>query len=79
MPIVCSRTFRSSNSEAIRKLKDAAFGDGVELVCVRTGDVITMYPARMTIPAMLERLAALPRPRTIEDRDDEPLPERAGL
>jgi antitoxin VapB len=38
-----------------------------------------MYPAGMTIPAMLERLAALPRPRAIERRDDEPLPERTGL
>jgi len=59
--------------------KDVAFGDDIELVLVRSGDVITMYPAGMTIPAMLERLAALPRPRAIERRDDEPLPERTGL
>jgi len=79
MTIARSRTFRSGNSEAVRLPKDVAFGDDVELVLVRSGDVITMYPAGMTIPAMLERLAALPRPRAIERRDDEPLPERTGL
>jgi len=79
MTIARSRTFRSGNSEAVRLPKDVAFGDDVELVLVRSGDVITMYPAGMTIPAMLERLAALPRPRAIERRDDEPLPERAGI
>ncbi len=79
MTIARSRTFRSGNSEAVRLPKDVAFGDDVELVLVRSGDVITMYPAGMTIPAMLERLAALPRPRLIERRDNEPLPERPGL
>lgn len=79
MTIARSRTFRSGNSEAVRIPKDVAFGDDVELVLVRSGDVITMYPAGMTIPAMLQRLEALPRPRTIECRDDEPLLDRPGL
>ena len=79
MTIARSRTFRSGNSEAVRLPKDVAFGDDVELVLVRSGEVITIYPAGMTIPAMLERLAALPHPRAIEHRDDEPLPEREGL
>ena len=79
MTIARSRTFRSGNSEAVRLPKDVAFGDNVELVLVRSGNVITMYPAGMTIPAMLVRLAALPRPRAIERRDDEPLPEREGM
>jgi len=70
---------RSGNSEAVRLPKDVAFGDHVELVLVRSGDVLTMYSAGMTIPVMLERLAAPPRPRAIERRDDEPLSERAGL
>lgn len=79
MPIARSRTFRSGNSEAVRLPKDIAFGDDVELVLVRSGDVITMYPAGMTIPAMIEQLRALPRPGVIERREDEPLPERSGL
>lgn len=79
MTIARSRTFRSGNSEAVRLPKDVAFGDGIELVVVRSGDVITMYPAGTTIPAMLDRLKALPRPREVEQRDEEPLPERKGL
>mgnify|MGYP001810056389 CR=1 FL=1 len=79
MSIARSRTFRSGNSEAVRLPKDVAYGADVELVVVRSGDVITMYPAGTSIPAMLARLASLPRPRTIEVRDDEPLSERDGL
>ena len=79
MTITKTRTFRSGNSEAIRLPKDAAFGEGVELVVVRSGDVVTLYPAATSIPEMIARLEALPRPPSIEERDDEELPERAGL
>ncbi len=79
MGIARSRTFRSGNSEAIRLPKDVAFGDDVELVLVRSGDVMTVYPAATTIPAMLARLAALPAVAAIEVRDVEALPERTGL
>jgi antitoxin VapB len=74
-----SRTFRSGNSEAVRLPKDVAFGEDVELVIVRSGDVLTIYPAATTIPEMIERLGALPTPPTVEQRDDEELPERPGL
>jgi antitoxin VapB len=79
MPIARSRTFRSGNSEAIRLPRDVAFGENVELVIVRSGDVMTIYPAAMSIPAMIKRLRSLPAPPTIERRDDEELPERARL
>jgi antitoxin VapB len=79
MPVARSRTFRSGNSEAIRLPRDVAFGRDVELVIVRSGDVMTIYPAAMSIPAMIKRLRSLPAPPTIERRDDEELPERARL
>ncbi len=79
MTIVRTRTFRSGNSEAIRLPKDVAFGEDVELVVVRSGDVMTLYPAATSIPDMIARLRALPAPPTIEKRDEEDLPERAGL
>jgi hypothetical protein len=41
--------------------------------------VPTVYPAATSIPEMLARLEALPVPPSIEDREDEELPERAGL
>ncbi len=79
MAVVRSRTFRSGNSEAVRLPKDVAFGDGVEVVIVRSGDVMTIYPARLTIQQMIDRLKALPAPSQIEERDREEIPEREGL
>lgn len=79
MTIAKTRTFRSGNSEAIRLPKDVAFGKDLELVVVRSGDVLTVYPAEISIPEMIARLDALPVPPSIEERDDEELPERAGL
>jgi len=76
MPIARSRTFRSGNSEAIPLPRNVAFGREVELVIVRSGDVMTIYPAAMSIPAMIKRLRFLPAPPTVERRDDEELPER---
>ncbi len=79
MTVVRSRTFRSGNSEAIRLPRDVAFGADVELVIVRSGDVMTIYPAASSIPEMVARLRSLPAPPTIEVRDEEDIPERAGL
>jgi len=79
MTVARSRTFKSGNSEAVRLPKDVAFGDGVELIIVRSGDVMTIYPAQMTVTAMLERLQALPVPSEIEIRETGPLPERDAL
>ena len=79
MTTVRTRTFRSGNSEAIRLPKDIAFGEDVELVIVRSGDVMTIYPAATSVPAMIKRLRALPVPPAIERRDREELPERQGL
>jgi virulence-associated protein VagC len=46
---------------------------------VRSGDVLTIYPARPPISDLVARLAALPRPDAVEVREDEELPERPGL
>jgi hypothetical protein len=43
------------------------------------GDVPTSSRDRPAIGDMIERLAALAKPGTIEVRDEEPLPERPGL
>ena len=79
MTVTKTRTFRSGNSEAVRLPKDVAFGEEVELVIVRSGDVLTLYRAATSIPEMIARLKALPVPPSIEKRDDEELPEREGL
>ena len=79
MTVAKTRTFRSGNSEAIRLPKEIAFGEDLELVLVRSGDVLTVYPAATSIPEMIARLQALPVPPSIEERDAEELPERRGL
>jgi antitoxin VapB len=79
MTVAKTRTFRSGNSEAVRLPKNVAFGEDVELIIVRSGDVLTLYPATTSIPEMIARLEALPVPPSIEERDDEELPERVGL
>ena len=79
MTVAKTRTFRSGNSEAVRLPKNVAFGEDVELVIVRSGDVLTLYPAATSIPEMIARLKTLPVPPSIEERDDEELPERVGL
>ena len=79
MTTSCDRTFLSGNSQAIRLPKEIAYAEGTELVLVRSGDVLTIYPAAASIPEMLARLATLPAPPEVERRDTEELPERDGL
>jgi antitoxin VapB len=79
MTVARTRTFRSGNSEALRLPKDVAFGEDVELVIMRSGDVMTIYPTISSIPEMIKRLRSMPAPPTIEQRDDEELPEREHL
>ena len=79
MAIAESRIFRSGNSEAVRLPRNVAFGRDVEVTIVRSGDVLTIYPSRKPIGALVEQLAQLARPANIEERDDQVLPERPGL
>jgi antitoxin VapB len=64
---------------AVRLPKGVAFGENVEMVVVRAGDVMTLYPAATSILDMIVRLGALPAPPTVEKRAEEDLSERSGL
>jgi antitoxin VapB len=77
MAVADSRTFRSGNSEAVRLPRNVAFGREVEVTIVRSGDVLTIYPARKPIGELVKQ--ELPRPSEIEARDDEVLAEPSGL
>lgn len=80
MPSAKTRTFKSGNSEAVRIPKDMAFGEGVELVIVRSGDVMTLYPApKNSLEEMFKALRDLPGPGEIEERDEIEIPERPGM
>jgi antitoxin VapB len=79
MPSAVTRTFRSGNSEALRLPREVAYGPGVELTIVRSGDVMTIYPTRPSVAQMIERLNELPGPGYVEVRDVEEIPEPSGL
>jgi antitoxin VapB len=79
MAVVDSRTFRSGNSEVVRLPRNVAFGREVELTIVRSGDVLTIYPARKPIGELVQQMGELPRRSKIEARDDEVLPGPLGL
>ncbi len=80
MPTVTSRTFKSGNSEAVRLPKEVAYGPGVELTIIRSGEVMTIYPKKkMSVAELLKRLDELPKPAEIEKRDEDIFPERPGL
>ncbi|OYX06246.1 MAG: antitoxin [Caulobacter vibrioides] len=74
-----SKTFRSGNSEAVRLPRDLAFGADVELTLIRSGDVLTIYPSKGSIVDLVATLNQMPRPDSVERRDEDLFPERPGL
>ena len=83
MTTATARTVRSGDAELLPIPADMAFGEGVELRLARSGDVLTVQPVeptqRPSLEEMFARMNALPGPGYVEERDDEPLPERPGL
>lgn len=74
-----TRAFKSGNSQAIRIPAEIAFADmTAELEITRTGDVVTIYPARQNLQAMVRELRALAVPAEIEIREPIELPDRNG-
>lgn len=79
MTTVTSKTFRSGNSQAVRLPREIAYADGTEVTIVRTGDVLTIRPARLTMAELMRRLDELPAPSSVEVRDPDIFPDREGL
>lgn len=76
---VSSRTFRSGNSDAVRLPREVTFGPGVDVEIERQGDVVTMYPKRMSPRQLVEKLRTLPKPSAVEKRQVILPPKRPGL
>jgi antitoxin VapB len=56
-----TRVFKSGNSQAVRIPAELAYdSNDMELTIARSGDVITIYPARAGIEDMIAALRALP-------------------
>jgi antitoxin VapB len=74
-----TRAFKSGNSQAVRIPAELAYADiSQELTITRTGDVITIYPARRSMAEMFAALRALPIPSEIEEREPIEMPDRDG-
>jgi antitoxin VapB len=72
-----TRAFKSGNSQAIRIPAEIAFADTDEdLEITRTGDVVTIHPARQNLKAMVAQLRLLPKPGEIETREPIEMPDR---
>jgi antitoxin VapB len=72
-----TKVFKSGNSQAVRIPAEIAFADmNAELEITRTGDVVTIYPARQDLKAMVAELRRLPKPPEIEKREPIELPDR---
>ena len=79
MTVMRTRAFKSGDGELIKIPLGLAFGEGAELVIIRSGDVMTIYPARASVADMIAALEKMPKPSEIEKQDEEEIPERRGL
>ena len=75
-----TRAFKSGNSQAVRIPADLAYADiGQDLRITRSGDVLTIVPARLSLRASVAALRALPKPPKVEMREPIELPDRDNL
>lgn len=71
-----TRAFKSGNSQAVRIPAELAYADtSVDLTITRSGDVITIFPKKQDLKAMVEELRKLPTV-PLEKREPIELPDR---
>jgi antitoxin VapB len=75
-----TRAFKSGNGHAIRIPADMAYDDmNIELEVIRSGDVITIYPARGSLKEGIEILRNMPKPTEVELLERTEVPERERI
>ena len=63
-----TKVFKSGNSQAVRIPAEIAFADmSAELEITRTGDVVTIYPARGNLKHAVELLRRMATPPSVEE------------
>ena len=78
MPL--TRAFKSGNSQAIRIPADLAYDVvGQDLHISRSGEVLTIFPARLNLRDAVAALRSLPKPPEVELLDRTELPDRSSL
>ena len=82
---VHTKTFKSSNSVAVRLPKGSAIPANVEVALEKSSDTVTIRTLRNPVAAkkalldMLDELQKLPKPPTVQKRDPFEFPDRPGL
>jgi antitoxin VapB len=85
MGAIESKTFKSGNSVAVRLPRELGFAADMAVVIERTGDAITIRPARdaaaekRRLDEMIAALRAIGPVGEIGERDAIDIPERPGL
>ena len=65
-----TKVFKSGNSQAVRIPAEIAFADmSGDLEITRTGDVVTIYPARGDLRQAVETLLRMPKPPSVAEID----------
>lgn len=74
-----TRVFKSGNSQAVRLPADIAYRNtNIELEILRSGDVVTIYPAKPSLKAAVAQLRKMPKPARAEKRQPIEMPARKG-
>jgi antitoxin VapB len=72
-----TRIFKSGNSQAVRIPAELAYADpGIDLEITRSGDVITIFPARDSLKDVVAALRRMPKPPVVERREPFDIPLR---
>ena len=72
-----TRAFKSGNSQAVRIPAELAYEDmNKDLTITRSGDVIMIYPARVSMKDTVAKLRAMPKPSSIEVYEPTEFPDR---
>jgi antitoxin VapB len=75
--VAFTRVFKSGNSQAVRIPAELAYADlSIDLKITRTGDVITIFPARHSLKDAVAILRDLPKPTEVERREPIDMPDR---
>jgi antitoxin VapB len=73
-----TRAFKSGNSQAVRIPAELAYADiSRDLTITRSGDVITIFPARKDLQQAVQQLREMRRPSAVESRVPIEMPDRA--
>jgi antitoxin VapB len=72
-----TRVFKSGNRQAVRIPAELVYADmDIDLEITRRGEVITIFPARLSLRETVAALRQMPKPPAVEEREPIEMPVR---